>query len=107
MLHFRGVEYKSGTIQYSSSNGDVEIAEAEAIRFEVQVAIAFDDDWVGCWENVVNLTKGNESSSEETFWAILEIQEDDILIWSAWRIAKLCTSIMQSTINYNIDQEYI
>lgn len=67
MLHFQRVEYKSGTVQYSSSNGDVALAEAEAIRFEVQVAIAFDDDRVRYYENIVNLIKGNESNSKEIF----------------------------------------
>lgn len=43
----------------SGFNGDVELAEAEAIIFEAQVAIAF--------ENVVNLVKGNESSPKEIF----------------------------------------
>ncbi|KAK9195032.1 hypothetical protein WN943_003149 [Citrus x changshan-huyou] len=59
-----------------STNGDVYSygilllemhVEAEAIRFQVQVAIVFDDDRVRCYENIVNLIKGNESSSKEIF----------------------------------------
>ena len=51
------------------------LQNAEAIRFEIQVVIACDDDRVGCYENVVN-----ESNSKKIFGAILEIQEEIIIL---------------------------